>query len=70
MALHLIKLCVGCDSITDLEEWIEENHNGRPNFNRIRSQDVDHPIERVGRELRRMMPFVGPKEVVPGQGGA
>ena len=52
------------------EEWIDENHNGRPNFNRMRSQDVDHPIERVGRELRRMMPFVGPKEVVPGQGGA
>jgi hypothetical protein len=22
MALHLIKLCVGCDSIEDLEEWI------------------------------------------------
>jgi hypothetical protein len=27
MALHLIKLCVGCDSITDLEEWIEENRS-------------------------------------------
>jgi hypothetical protein len=25
MSLHLLKLCVGCDSITDLEEWIEEN---------------------------------------------
>lgn len=25
MPLHLIKLCVGCDSISDLEEWIEEN---------------------------------------------
>ncbi len=25
MSLHLIKLCVGCDSIRDLEEWIEEN---------------------------------------------
>jgi hypothetical protein len=25
MSLHLIKLCVGCDSISDLEEWIEEN---------------------------------------------
>ena len=25
MSLHLIKLCVGCDSITDLEDWIEEN---------------------------------------------
>jgi hypothetical protein len=27
MALHLIKLCVGCDSITDLEQWIEENRS-------------------------------------------
>ena len=25
MALHLIKLCVGCDTIRDLEDWIEEN---------------------------------------------
>ena len=24
MALHLIKLCVGCDSVADLEEWIEQ----------------------------------------------
>lgn len=24
MGLHLIKLCVGADSIRDLEEWIEE----------------------------------------------
>jgi hypothetical protein len=24
MALHLLKLCVGADSIRDLEEWIEE----------------------------------------------
>jgi ketol-acid reductoisomerase len=52
------------------EEWIEENHNGRPNFNRMRSADTSHRIEQVGAELRRMMPFVNPKEVVPGQGGA
>src|SRR5215207_6658893 len=25
MPLHLIKLCVGCDSIAELEAWIEEN---------------------------------------------
>jgi hypothetical protein len=25
MPLHLIKLCVGCDSIRELEAWIEEN---------------------------------------------
>ena len=24
MALHLIKLCVGCDSVKDLEDWIRE----------------------------------------------
>jgi hypothetical protein len=24
MPLHLIKLCVGCDSVSDLEDWIKE----------------------------------------------
>ncbi len=52
------------------EEWIEENHNGRPNFNAIRRQETEHPVEQVGRELRRLMPFVNPKEVTPGSGGA
>jgi ketol-acid reductoisomerase len=52
------------------EQWIEENRHGRPNFNRMRAQDVEHPVELVGGTLRRMMPFVNPKEVVPGQGGA
>ncbi|HEU5089903.1 MAG TPA: ketol-acid reductoisomerase [Roseiflexaceae bacterium] len=52
------------------EDWIEENHNDRPRFNSYRSSDVNHRIEQVGKELRRMMPFVGPREVVPGQGGS
>ena len=52
------------------EEWIEENHQGRPNFKRMRAADTEHPIEQVGRRLRGMMPFVNPKEVVPGSGGA
>jgi ketol-acid reductoisomerase len=50
--------------------WIDENRNGRPHFNRRRREDAAHPIENVGRELRRMMTFVNPKEVVPGAGGA
>lgn len=31
MPLHLLKLCVGCDSVRDLEDWIEENrlHHAR-----------------------------------------
>jgi ketol-acid reductoisomerase len=52
------------------DRWIAENESGRTCFNKWRSYDVDHPIERVGKDLRRMMPSVGPKEVVPGQGGA
>ena len=50
--------------------WIEENQKGRPEFDRLRQKDIHHPIEEVGRRLRRMMPFVQPKEVTPGQGGA
>jgi ketol-acid reductoisomerase len=39
-------------------EWIAENRNGRPNFNRLRQAGADHPIEKVGAELRAMMPFI------------
>lgn len=52
------------------EEWIDENHQGRPRFNAMRQQDVEHPIEKIGRELRGMMPFVNPREEIPGSGGA
>lgn len=52
------------------EEWIDENHQGRANFYRMRRENSEHPVEIVGRELRRMMPFVNPREVTPGSGGA
>ena len=29
MPLHLIKLCVGCDSVRDLEEWVRERLKDR-----------------------------------------
>ena len=29
MALHLIKLCVGCDSVRDLQDWIREKLRDR-----------------------------------------
>ena len=29
MTLHLIKLCVGCDSIRDLEDWIEQKRRDK-----------------------------------------
>jgi ketol-acid reductoisomerase len=39
-------------------EWIEENKSGRKKFPGMRAAAQDQPIERVGRELRQMMPFL------------
>lgn len=38
--------------------WILENQAGRPQFNAINRAENNHPIEKVGRELRELMPFV------------
>jgi ketol-acid reductoisomerase len=51
-------------------EWIKENKTGRPKFNKARQADINHPIEQVGVQLRRMMPWLNPREVIPGSGGA
>jgi ketol-acid reductoisomerase len=42
--------------------WIEENEAERPNFNRWRREGMNHPIEQVGRRLRRMMPWLDERE--------
>jgi ketol-acid reductoisomerase len=42
--------------------WIEENKTGRKWFEAQRAADYDHPLEQVGRKLRRMMPFLDPVE--------
>ena len=39
-------------------EWITENDEGRPRFNRLRKENAEHPIESVGKELRGMMSFL------------
>ncbi|CEG25799.1 ketol-acid reductoisomerase [Bacillus sp. B-jedd] len=44
--------------------WILENQANRPQFNAINSKENNHPIEKVGRELRELMPFVKPKQKV------
>jgi ketol-acid reductoisomerase len=40
------------------KEWIAENENGRPNFDRMRDDAAKHPIEEVGKQLRGMMPWI------------
>jgi ketol-acid reductoisomerase len=48
------------DAIQDgsfAREWLAENRDGRPNFERMRLADRNHEIERVGAQLRAMMPW-------------
>jgi len=50
-------------------KWIKENQTGRPEFNKTRASEQDHPIEKVGAQLRAMMPFLDPVTIKPGQQG-
>ncbi|MCT2534262.1 ketol-acid reductoisomerase [Aquibacillus koreensis] len=55
------------DVLTDIQNgafakgWILENQANRPQFNAINASEANHPIEKVGRELRELMPFVKQK---------
>ncbi len=51
---------------TYADKWIKENEQGRPWFNAKREEERNHPIEKVGAEMRSMMPFLNPVTVKPG----
>ena len=44
------------------ERWLDENSNGRTEFLAMRKKDAEHPVEKVGRELRSMMTWLEPVE--------
>ena len=46
-------------------KWIGEHNAGRPSFNETRARERHQLLERVGADLRKMMPFVNPKSVQP-----
>ena len=43
------------------KDWIEENAKGRPRMNRWREEGENSQLEKVGKELRAMMPFIKAK---------
>jgi ketol-acid reductoisomerase len=47
---------------TFAEKWIDENQNGRTSFLEQRRRNADHQIEKVGAELRKMMPWLEPAD--------
>jgi len=47
------------------KEWMDENAQGRKKFLEMRAQSANHLIEKVGSELRKMMPWIqGSKQEV------
>jgi ketol-acid reductoisomerase len=42
-------------------EWLAESASGGADFLATRRRELDHPIEKVGAELRALMPFLTPK---------
>ncbi len=54
---------------TYAKKWIAENDAGRPWFKATRSREQEHPLEKVGSELRAMMPFLSPVTVRPDSQG-
>ena len=50
--------------LTDIQDgtfarnWIAENENGMPEFKRMMQEDLEHPIEKVGKDLRGRMDWL------------
>ena len=53
-------------------EWMDENAKGRKNFLAMRAKGASHLIEKVGSELRKMMPWISTskEEVTAAQAAA
>ena len=46
------------------KQWMDEHKSGQKNFLKMRKDLADHPIEKVGKELRAMMPWIGKNKLV------
>ena len=53
------------------DEWVAESEAGRTNFNALREEGRQHPVEQVGSRLRAMMPWIsaGKTKVAEASGG-
>ena len=46
------------------KQWMDENKNGQKNFLKMRKELANHPIEKVGKKLRELMPWIGKNKLV------
>jgi ketol-acid reductoisomerase len=40
------------------KRWIQENADGKPEYTKLMEQDLGHPIEKVGADLRSRMSWL------------
>jgi len=45
------------------KEWIKENEAGCERFNELRKEGQQHPIEKVGKRLRNLMPWLKKRDI-------
>jgi ketol-acid reductoisomerase len=48
------------------KRWIAENETGTKEFQKLRNQEREQPIEVVGARLRKLMPFIDAVTIKPG----
>ena len=46
------------------KQWIDECKGGQKNFLKMRAELANHPIEKVGKKLRDLMPWIGKNKLV------
>ena len=60
----------GKEILTDIQsgkftkQWMDECKNGQKNLLKMRQDLADHPIEKVGKKLRDLMPWIGKKKLI------
>jgi len=45
-------------------EWMKQSRDGRPLFQKLEAKTKEHQIERVGAQLRQMMPWLNADRLV------
>jgi len=46
------------------KQWVDECKKGQKNFLKMRKELSEHPIEKVGKKLRELMPWIGKNKLV------
>ena len=46
------------------KQWMNECKNGQKNFLKMRKELAEHPVEKVGKKLRELMPWIGKNKLV------